>query len=814
MAAEVPQEESGSSAHRREGKAKQLTDATHHTLIDWLKSDHDRTQHRREGRRSSSGRRRSDDGGDKIFVVMGGVVSYAFDALQPWLAAVIVGALCGVLASSIEVVTHWLTDLKLGFCHVNGWASRYLCCLRDPRMGNDGSGGDAAGGGCAAFVFWADWLESSTWSALWLEMGVYVAFSTLFAVLASWLCREYAPCAAGSGIIEIKTILSGIRMQEYLTPRVLFIKSVALCASVGSGLSLGKEGPFVHMSCCVGSIIGSWFPKYRRDEGASRELMSAAAAAGVSVAFGSPIGGVLFSLEEVSYFFPHRTMIQALLAAVVSTLVMKGMDATHTGRAVLFSINYRHQFHWFEVPVFALIGVIGGIVGATICKWNSWWTHIKARASLRSHPVREVFFVAVITAVLNFIIPVLRGGMLGTLVDLFDDCSHGNENSFLCVEDETSIVMQLLVAVVLRVLMMVVTVNCALPAGCFVPSLFIGACLGRAVGIWTRATVVHNYRTSEVLQSSCPDAASCIIPGVYAVVGAAAVLAGVTRMTMSLVVIMFEITGGLEYIVPCMLVVITSRWVCDVLGVASIYDIHLDFKEYPYLSNKAELSWEISVLQFLRFRTKQRRRMQQQHERARPLSPRSGASDDTVQRSVVVLWDGMSVKEVEGLLERYPFSWFPVISSLTTYLFVGSVSRNDVERMVGQEHSMGDESCSNGVQVFFTSSMASAAARTSFAPIPSAGERRGDATLQRLAIVRDWSHVVYHCSVQSTLEMTVNKLLVVFRALGNQHVVVVDGGRLVDIITRGDMITFLRAVRVNEGARGSLKRWIRRAEGH
>ncbi|CUG87451.1 chloride channel protein, putative [Bodo saltans] len=317
-----------------------------HTLIDWLGTEGAASRsgvtHRSApSRRRSSQHHNSSDDSDRLLLVMGGIVSYAFEAIQPWLAAVAVGVACGLVASSTEVVTHWLTDLKLGFCSANIWASKFLCCLHDPRTSN---GGDA-GEGCAAFVYWAEWWgTSSSWSALVSEMGIYIILTVSFAVLASWLCREYAPCASGSGIIEIKTILGGIRMNEYVTGRVLFIKCIGLCASVGSGMSLGKEGPFVHLGTCIGANVGKLFPKYRRDEGASRELMSAAAAAGVAVAFGSPIGGVLFSLEEVSYFFPHRTMIQALVAAVVSTLVMKGLDATHTGRAVLFSISYHHEF--------------------------------------------------------------------------------------------------------------------------------------------------------------------------------------------------------------------------------------------------------------------------------------------------------------------------------------------------------------------------------------------------------------------------------------------------------------------------------------
>jgi chloride channel 3/4/5 len=96
-----------------------------------------------------------------------------------------------------------------------------------------------------------------------------------------------------------------------------------LALAVASGLSLGKEGPFVHIASCVGNIVSRFFSKYENNEGKSlyftqsiifivcttakrREILSAACAAGVAVAFGAPIGGTLFSLEEVSYFFPPK----------------------------------------------------------------------------------------------------------------------------------------------------------------------------------------------------------------------------------------------------------------------------------------------------------------------------------------------------------------------------------------------------------------------------------------------------------------------------------------------------------------------------
>ena len=103
--------------------------------------------------------------------------------------------------------------------------------------------------------------------------------------------------AAGSGIPEIKTILSGFVIPGFLDFQVLVVKAVGAVFAVSTGMCLGKEGPFVHISTCVAHLVAKRFPKYRDNGRKMREILSAGCSAGLSVAFGAPIGGVLFSYE-------------------------------------------------------------------------------------------------------------------------------------------------------------------------------------------------------------------------------------------------------------------------------------------------------------------------------------------------------------------------------------------------------------------------------------------------------------------------------------------------------------------------------------
>lgn len=97
-----------------------------------------------------------------------------------------------------------------------------------------------------------------------------------------------------------------------------------------------------------------------------------------------------------------------------------------------------------------------------------------------------------------------------------------------------------------------------IPSGLFIPSMAVGAMAGRMVGIGVEQLAYHHHDWI-IFRNWCRPGADCVTPGLYAMVGAAACLGGVTRMTVSLVVIMFELTGGLEYIVPLMAAAVTSK---------------------------------------------------------------------------------------------------------------------------------------------------------------------------------------------------------------------------------------------------------------
>ena len=161
--------------------------------------------------------------------------------------------------------------------------------------------------------------------------------------------------AAGSGVAEVRVILSGFVIHGFLGFKTLVIKMVALVLSVSSGLSLGKEGPYVHIATCVGNIACRLFAKYDRNDAKRREVLSAAAAAGVAVAFGAPLGGVLFGLEEVAYFFPAKTLFRTFFCCIIAALSLKFLNPYGTHKIVMFQVRYLIDWRYFELVSFVFV---------------------------------------------------------------------------------------------------------------------------------------------------------------------------------------------------------------------------------------------------------------------------------------------------------------------------------------------------------------------------------------------------------------------------------------------------------------------------
>lgn len=499
------------------------------------------------------------------------LIKGAHDAWSGWLCVLLVGIWAGVMAGVIDIGATWLTDIKFGLCPSAFYLNKEQCCWSSNETVIDISGN------CTLWWSWAeifgfDKVEVDSSAGAYIVLYFfYIFWAIVFSALAASLVRMFAPYACGSGIPEIKTILSGFIIRGYLGKWTFLIKSVSIMLAVAAGLSLGKEGPMVHMACCTGNILAYLFPKYGRNEAKKREILSAAAAAGVSVAFGAPIGGVLFSLEEVSYYFPLKTLWRSFFCALVAAFILQSINPFGNEHSVLFYVEYNTPWMFIELVPFLLLGVIGGLLGALFIKCNIKWCRFRKNSRLGQYPVVEVIAVAFLTALLAYPNEYTRMNTSELIYLLFSQCGVTNQaglcdytnRNFTNVNQAVSIaeagngvytaMWQLGLALIFKMIATIFTFGLKIPCGLFIPSLCMGAIVGRMFGVGMEQ-FVYSYHDSLpwFFRGECAQDQSCITPGLYAMVGAAAVLGGVTRMTVSLVVIMFELTGGVRYIVPLM----------------------------------------------------------------------------------------------------------------------------------------------------------------------------------------------------------------------------------------------------------------------
>ncbi|KAF7357806.1 Chloride channel protein [Mycena venus] len=555
-------------------------------------------------------------------------VRRALDGGQTWFVVSLVGVCIGLNAAIISIITEWLSDIKMGYCHDGWWLNQQFCCWEIDEEGTDG---------CKS---WHPW--STVGVARWF---IYVLFAATFAFVAAHLVRSLAKYAAGSGISEIKCILAGFVMQGFLGFATFFIKSITLPLVIASGLSVGKEGPSVHVACCIGSLVAGMFGKFQRSQGKMREIVTAASAAGVAVAFGAPIGGVLFSIEEMSHTFSIKTMWRSFFCALMATVTLSAMNPFRTGKLVLFQVTYDRDWHFFEIIFFIVLGIFGGLYGAFVVKFNLQVAAFR-RKFLAKHAVAEAVVLATLTAMIGYSNQFLRIDMTESMSILFRECDNGGNVNNVCQSSlQWRISNSLLLATVIRIGLVVVSYGCKVPAGIFVPSMAIGATFGRMIGIMVKAMYTA-YPTSGIFAFCDPDA-PCITPGTYAFLGAAAALSGVMRITVTVVVIMFELTGALTYILPTMIVLLVTKAVGDFLGTNGIADEMIRFNGFPFLE-KEDHAFNVSVSAVMR----------------KDLS--------TLNES------GMSVKDVEATLAATAFKGFPLVSGDGTRVLGGYIGRTEL----------------------------------------------------------------------------------------------------------------------------------------
>ncbi|KAK9901698.1 hypothetical protein WJX75_008976 [Coccomyxa subellipsoidea] len=498
---------------------------------------------------------------------------------------------------------------------------------------------------------------------------MYVGISLMYASVAGALVSFVEPLAAGSGIAEVKTYLNGIHIRGLLAVRTLVAKLIGVVFSIAAGLIAGKEGPFVHGGGIVGGGIGSmgtqtltsmfrgrWrleVPRkwggFFRNDAEHRDFTAIGTAAGVATAFAAPIGGLLFTIEEGASFYSTSIFWRGFVSTGIGVFTLhflveaaqhpQNILNAHFGRYRDFGLytdslafyGSRMFYYVWDVPIFCLMGAMGGFMGAL-------WVHVNVKVTAFRHrfiPVRspwkrlvEVIALVLVTSSIWFTVAYmspcrqLPGKEDLKYFEASEDMDeefyagggqfrrHGLEHfpQLWCENGTYSVYGQVFFTPLSQALRLMIHLGEPLPearlnefhfdfsvlglffllpyalmmwtngvgasTGMFVPALAVGATGGRLMGQVVRASVQWAGVSLPVSLTS------------YSVIGAAAFMAGATRMTLTTTVMVMETTGAMQLIVPLMITVFVAKVVGDQFGMG-MDDTHMKIRGAPVLDEPA-----------------------------------------------------------------------------------------------------------------------------------------------------------------------------------------------------------------------------------
>lgn len=464
-----------------------------------------------------------------------------------------------------------------------------------------------------------------TTSNMMLERRFMFAFFIFFAsnlsltLFASIITAFIAPAAAGSGISEVKAYLNGVDAPGIFTVRTLFVKIIGSITAVSGSLVIGKAGPMVHTGACVAALLGQggskrygitwrWLRFFKNDRD-RRDLIICGSAAGIAAAFRAPVGGVLFALEEMASWWRTALLWRAFFTTATVAIFLRAMiDVCLSDKCGLFgkgglimfdAYSASISYHLVDVPPVFILAVVGGLLGSLFNFMTNKVLRIYNVINEKGTICRLFLacLISIFTSCLLFGLPWLakcrpcppdavepcptigRSGIYkkfqcppnhynGLASLIFNTNDDAIRNLFSMHTDNEFELSSMLVFFIICLFLSIFSCGIVAPAGLFVPIIVTGASYGRLVGI------LVGERTN-------------LSNGLYAVLGAASLLGGSMRTTVSLCVIILELTNNLLLLPLIMMVLVVSKSVANVFN-ANVYDLIMKAKGLPYLETHAE----------------------------------------------------------------------------------------------------------------------------------------------------------------------------------------------------------------------------------
>ncbi len=384
--------------------------------------------------------------------------------------------------------------------------------------------------------WFSEWrLRLATWGPAWL---ILPAIGLVGGSSAGLLIERFAPEAAGSGVPQVKAALGYVPIT--LNLRVAVIKLLSSLLAIGSGIVLGRQGPTVQIGAALAAQMSRWVPASPDHQ---RQLIAAGAAAGLAAGFDAPIAGVLFVIEELLHDVSSVTLGTAILASFTGGVISRVLAGPSLSLG-MHSLVSRTSFSPQEIPFFLVLGVLTGVLAALFNR------SILAGLKLNRQYCRISLPWKIGLA------GCISGGAVALLPTVFRDTT--TLQGFLATETNDWRI--ILGAFVVQFGLSVLACSAEAPGGLFIPSLVLGAALGKLVGLGAIA----------VLPTTEPIA--------YALTGMGAFFGAVAKVPITAIVIVFEISLNYNLILPLMICAVTAYLVAERLAPGSLYTHLLELK--------------------------------------------------------------------------------------------------------------------------------------------------------------------------------------------------------------------------------------------
>lgn len=368
-----------------------------------------------------------------------------------------------------------------------------------------------------------------------LGMWFVIAAPVVGGLIYGPLVSRFAPEARGHGVPEVMYAVN--RLGGRMRPQVPVVKSLASAICIGSGGSVGREGPIVQIGSALGSVTGQ---ALRLPEAQLRLLVACGAAGGISATFNAPIAGVFFSLELILRNFETRSFGLVVLSSVTADAIGRAAFGGHPF-LTLPSFSFSSPV---ELVLYALLGVLATGVGLGFVRVLYTGEDIADRL-WKEKP--------------EWLRPAVGGLLLGLLLLAVPQMYGVGYPVLQSAVAGHYVLLALVGLLAAKILATSLTMWIGGSGGVFAPSLFMGAMLGSAYG--------------QVAHRLLPHLAAA--PGAYGLVGMGAVFAAAARAPITAVIIIFELTGDYRIILPLMFAIVLVTALANALTRDTIYTLKL-----------------------------------------------------------------------------------------------------------------------------------------------------------------------------------------------------------------------------------------------